>query len=61
MGLKGVSDKRMEKPKRSVLITQDADDKFTVVFEGVTAKHNLQPLLRAAEKELHVKLARHEI
>ena len=47
--------------KRQLIVNQWDDDTFTVSFRNVTAKHILHNLVRAAEKELHIKLARHLI
>jgi hypothetical protein len=61
MGMKAVSDiEQKPKPKRSVLILLQQDDKYEVIMENVTAKQFLRPMLQAAEKALHLKLARHE-
>jgi hypothetical protein len=60
--MKAVSDKApQEKPKKSVLITWNQDDTFTVIFDSVGSKSQLGIMLQAAEKQMHMKLARHEI
>ena len=60
--MKATSDMEQKaKPKRSVLIMLDENDKYEVIMENVTAKQYLRPMLQAAEKHLHIKLARHEV
>jgi hypothetical protein len=60
--MKAISDKApVEKPKMSVLVTRNQDDSFTVIFDSVGSKSDLRPMLHAAEKQMHIKLARHEI
>jgi hypothetical protein len=62
MGLKGSSDRTpQEKPKRSVLISWNQDDTYTVVLDGVKSRSELNTLIKCAEKEYHIKQARHEI
>ena len=41
---------------RKLLVYQMPDAKFEVELEGVTANHQLRPMLRAAERALHIKL-----
>ena len=60
--MKGISDKApVEKPKMSVLVTRNQDDSYTVIFDSVGSKSALRPMLHAAEKEMHIRLARHTI
>ena len=43
--------------KRKLVVAQTSDDKFQVMLEGIEANQHLRPMLRAAEKFLHIKLA----
>ena len=43
--------------KRKLIVVQTQDDKFKIMLDGIEANQHLRPMLRAAEKYLHVKLA----
>ncbi len=45
-----------EEYQRKLLIYQMPDGTFAADLEGITAKQQLYPMLRAAEKALHIKL-----
>jgi hypothetical protein len=49
------------KYKRVLIVKQTIDDRYETELIRIDGRRYLLPMLRAAEKELHVRIARHEI
>jgi hypothetical protein len=49
------------KPKRTLIVEQLEDDTYACAYQGLTARQQLLPMLRAAEKQFRINLNRRAI
>lgn len=49
------------KVKRTVIIHQLDDDSFNAEFSGISARQQILPMLKFAERNFRLRLARHEV
>lgn len=58
---KDTKEEAQREAKRVVVIEQMPDDTFECTFIGLTARQQLLPMLRAAEKQFRINLNRKSI
>lgn len=49
------------KVKRTVIIHQFDDSSFNAEFSGISARQQILPMLKFAERNFRLRLARHEV
>lgn len=52
---------KQSKVKRTVIIHQLDDNSFNAEFSGISARQQILPMLKFAERNFRLRLARHEV